>query len=415
MIDHSAQPISCRGCPTTTFTDHPDPRVEECVRSHLDQIVHIVVHRIAPSAIIVAGSFGRGEGSAIIDGDQVKIISDYEVGIVTRKAWKRHQIVQLSDKLSEELGVEISLFWVTPSRLKHNRMKNLSWGKAQPTVFMFDLKAGSVQLYGNLDLRLNRLLPEDLPAWEGLRLLLNRLAEMLFQVDRVAYQQWIAGNSTGEDLPLAKSLLGCIDGLIVASGSYQSSARERFKIAVDSEVPHIDIVSIKDYLTNALDHRIRGADWCGIPWIKYREIAMSSLRILLEKTFHISFDLVEDIPRVFHPSPDHLAPVIQYQSRWLPISPLAHEIRIQKLKLKKSGLGGQLHRFRRKGYLPSLSIQSLIPGMVLMGQDHTPDAVLNEFRESTLGIDDMVARSGDVWDHWDGIRQFLKPLWKAVC
>ena len=415
MIDHSAQPITYRGSPTTTFTDHPDPRVEECVRSHIDLIVHDVVQRIAPSAIIVAGSFGRGEGSAIIDGEQVKIISDYEVGIVTRKAWKRHQIVQLSDILSKELGVEISLFWVTPSRLKHNRMKNLSWGRAQPTVFMFDLKAGSVQLYGSLDLRLNRLLPEDLPAWEGLRLLLNRLAEMLFQVDRIGYQQWIAGNSTGEDLPSAKSLLACIDGVMVAFGIYQSSARDRLKIALGGGVPHIDIAQIKDYLINALDHRVSGVEWRGIPWIEYREFALKSLWILLEKSFGLSFDLVEDIPRVFYPSTDHLAPVIQYQSRWLPISPLAHEIRIQKLKLRKSGLGEQLHRFRHKGYLPSLSIQSLIPGMVLLGQDHMPGSILNGFTESTLRIDDLVISNENQWDNWDAVRQFLKPLWKTVC
>jgi hypothetical protein len=415
MKDCALQVRIYRGHPEVRFTGHSDPGVQELIAGQVDSIVKEVVKQISPKAIVLTGSFGRGEGTILFNHDQLQVLSDYEVAVVTWKAWKRQRIIQLSDNLSKELDADVSLFWATPGRVKHNRIKNLSFGTAKPTRLMYDFKAGSVLLYGDLDLRQNQISPEEIPPWEGLRLIFNRLAEFLFQVDCARFRQWVSGYDLGQSLPIPKALLSAMNGLLVASGDYQSSLRERLKVFLNKKSFSINLDGLEEILKNAVDCRIHGVSWRGIPWELFRKFVLDSFNILVDNTFHIKCQNLEDFPESFHPDCKSQEVVVQYETGWLPFDPVRFENMIQRLKLRRAGLIRELPRFQRKDVLPSLVVQSLIPGMVLLTKEGSLGKVLDGFRESTLNADDILSSDIDDWDRWEALRYYLKPLWKTIC
>jgi len=415
MTGNPAHVRTYRGAPVVRYTAHADPRVEELVRKHLDRIVDAVSSRIAPKAMVLTGSFGRGEGSARIDSDRVQVISDYEVAVVTWKAWKRDQIVRLSEKLSKELDVEVSLFWVTPGRVKHNRMKNLSFGNPKPTRFMYDFKAGSTVLYGYVNLWKNRLTPSDIPPWEGLRMIFNRLGEFLFQVDREGFRRWVEGRDNGESLPIPKSLLSAMNALLVASGQFEPSTGNRLRSFLTHNAFDVNLDGLPEALKNAADHRVHGVPWLGVPLSTYRRFVFDSLRILLQETFEFRLDDMAGFPSGFHPGKKFQCVAVQYEAGWLPVNQIAFERMIQTLKLRRAGLGHELRRFKNNELLPSIVMQSLIPGMVLLSENGSLKSILDGFEPSGFSLDDIVTQYSDDWDRWDAIRHLIYPLWKTIC
>ncbi len=389
--------------------------MERLVQDHLDIIVNAVIRRISPRAIILAGSFGRGEGCATIENNQVKILSDYEIGIVTSKAWKLSSIKHLSVELSQELYADVSTFWVTPSRLKHNRNKNFSLGNSPPTIFAYDMKAGSIVLYGTQYLKDNRIQSNHLPPWEGLRLLFNRLGELLFQPEREQFRSWVCNQDDGVKLPLAKPLLSAVDGLIVASGDYVSSAKGRLQLFLKGGKYQQQSQELTNRLKNALEHRIYGDSWQGISWDLFREFMTEVLQTLVEKSFRLQFQAIRDFPSNFCPPSQTLNHVVQYHPGWLPISPVWFEIFMQKHKLKRAGLGSRINMLTDREMIPSLTLFSMIPGMIMLGNDQSPGTIIDKFRQTIPMFDKITSPETDEWDQWEAVRQFMRPIWKTIC
>jgi hypothetical protein len=223
------------------------------------------------------------------------------------------------------------------------------------------------------------------------------------------------GESLGTSLPSAKPLLAAADGLLVASGLYRVSAIERLKLFVETNSESVLTQELKPHLNNALNYRMKGEPWKGIPWECFRAFIMSSLRMLLEKTFQLRFEDIEDLPSVFHPSPEKLSPVIQYRLHLLPIPPVTLEILAQKSKLIKAGLRKEIWRFKHRRHIPSLTVHSLIPGLVLLGENNSPHPVIDAIHKSGMCLEDVAPQDMECWTRWHSIRCFLKPFWKSIC
>ena len=110
--------------------------------------------------------------------------------------------------------------------------------KMKPTIANYDLKYGSKVIYGKNYLeKIPSFKPEDIPIWEGIRLLLNRMAEALehFSID----------NPSDETVFWCdKIILACQDALLLTIGRYTPSYRERNKIFTES-AKHFDIPCIQ--------------------------------------------------------------------------------------------------------------------------------------------------------------------------
>jgi Type I phosphodiesterase / nucleotide pyrophosphatase len=142
------------------------------IRGHLDRIVQAVAQRVGQvEAVVLTGSFGRGEGGVFRDeDDNLRPVNDYDIMIVDRRDLSG-PLAGLDDVLASELGIDFVDLSTSDGR----------WEQWPLTIANYDLKYGSQVIAGNpavLD-RLPTYASADLPPEEIVRLLLNRTAGLL--------------------------------------------------------------------------------------------------------------------------------------------------------------------------------------------------------------------------------------------
>jgi predicted nucleotidyltransferase len=133
-------------------------------------------------AVVLTGGFGRGEGALSKEPDgAIRPFNDFDILLVgARPAMPRSLLLELKSGLPASLGVDfVDLGYVRASDLQ----------KAEPTVFLYDLKRGSQVLWGSqcaLD-AVPPFAPSELPLTEGTRFFLNRgvgLLSLLLMIER---------------------------------------------------------------------------------------------------------------------------------------------------------------------------------------------------------------------------------------
>lgn len=157
------------------YTVQTDPRIDSIIDDHLSMIMESTLKHIEPQAILLAGSFGRGEGSIYMKDGIPHFISDYEVCLVSSNPATRVKVDQIILDIGNKIPTEVSIFWNSPARIINNRSRNLSFGKPQASIGIYELKAGSMIIYGAFDLSINPIDPSTLPVSEGIRLIINRM------------------------------------------------------------------------------------------------------------------------------------------------------------------------------------------------------------------------------------------------
>jgi len=297
------------------YTFFDDPLSDSLIDTHLKCITSEVVDNLSPLSVILGGSFGREEGSVMREGSAVEILSDYEIGVVTKKFWKRKVIDKLSQNLSSRLKLEVSLFWITPCRLKYNKLKNLSFGPSLPSIFMYELKTGSRLLYGENYHSSEPINPASLPLWEGIKLIFNRMAEILTSLPFLLEKEKdTQGLETIRALrKIDKFVLACADAMLLLIKRYHYSCRERFnrfkeecpqrlgEIFVEfPEFPSLVAEAVKAKLDSYLPGE---RDPCEL-WYKIRPIGDRVFRYLIKKELEIDFGSYQDFSERYlhHPS-----------------------------------------------------------------------------------------------------------------
>jgi hypothetical protein len=202
------------------YTIQTDPRIDRIIDDHLSIIMESTLKYIRPLAILLAGSFGRGEGSIYMNEGEPNFISDYEVCLISSNPAARIKVDLISQDVKNKIPAEVSLFWDSPARILHNRSRNLSFGSPRASIGMYELKAGSMIIYGAFDLSINPIDPSTLPISEGIRLIINRMMGVV--------EAW-NNHSTQEirSATLTKLLLACGDALLIRNGIYHFSYQER--------------------------------------------------------------------------------------------------------------------------------------------------------------------------------------------
>ena len=160
------------------------------------------------SALIPFGSAATGETTKMRGSSWA---SDIEIGIVgsirTRLFARR-----ASRFLSAVLDRDVEVFWIRPARLRRGSRRN--FGSSLPNLHAFNLARSEV--IGTLPRRARPVKvwqPDELPAGEGLILILNRIGESMMR-----------GSEYGD----AKVAMSCGDALLIAHGSYGPTYEERF-------------------------------------------------------------------------------------------------------------------------------------------------------------------------------------------
>jgi hypothetical protein len=197
--------------PGRPFTITGNPQVETAIAQWLAGIVAAVVADLRPAAVLVSGSFGRGEAGAYVSHGRLHLTSDLDLTVVyrgpgasIRAALARPRAQRLEGSLGREaVGSRVDLT-TRPALL-------LNW--PAPTLEYFEVLRSVRVLHGVV-----RLAPaaavriDDLPPAEFARLLFKRGVGLLLA--------WVRLAGAARQLPsdLARNVLTDVDKAVLACG-----------------------------------------------------------------------------------------------------------------------------------------------------------------------------------------------------
>ena len=191
-----------------------DNDVQEITNYLLDNIDHV-------DAIILVGSFGRGEGSILHHDNEIYAINDYDLVVISNKNYSEVYINNLRRELEKKLSIrQVDLTFYKKTELR----------KTNFSMYIYDLKYASKIIYG--DSNILELIPnmdsKKMPILEGIRPLflfgISLLQAYPYQKDITdfdifwSYQQ------------ISKSVIGWSTALLVSKGLYDPSYKKRQEI-----------------------------------------------------------------------------------------------------------------------------------------------------------------------------------------
>jgi hypothetical protein len=165
------------------------PLHEAAIRAALAECVAFLTERLPASAlvaIVLTGSFARGEGTVLATGDGLRVLGDFEFFVVLpggpgarlrrqMAAWGREASARLA---ARNVRAEVEFGPVELDFFPH---------RARPSIFVHDLRNHGKVLWGRQDV-LDLIPPfgtEDIPREDALRLTFNRMIEQLATWERL--------------------------------------------------------------------------------------------------------------------------------------------------------------------------------------------------------------------------------------
>jgi len=207
----------------TIYTIHNDPKVDIRIEQDLQQIVTELCDTFSDVyAVILAGGFGRGEGTVVFTNGTPRPVNDYDLVVVTEQTYQELEpLERLGQSIAKVLGIDFVDFALIA-------VDSLS--KLSPTIFNFELKHGSRVVFGPesvLD-----LIPDyqanEIPSREGMILLMNRMGDILGRHHPfINVKELTSRELEFISIPLHKALLACGDSLLMMHDLYHASYRKR--------------------------------------------------------------------------------------------------------------------------------------------------------------------------------------------
>jgi hypothetical protein len=383
----------------------------EKIDSEVQRILNATVREICKAvdvvAIILTGSFGRGEGTFISQNNSFALSSDFEICVVAPGIKNRETCKKLTEKLSKQLCADISVAWVAPERIAKNKNGNATFGRSHPSILTYELKSGSKILYGQDVLSQNLTDPTKIPLWEGLRLMFNRMAESLveqtsFDAQRYA-EKWIN-----------KTLLACGDFLLLDKKLYHYSYQERgrrLSTQVDfADYPFLDAAQQSD-LINAYDVKLRGAyDAYGNDDVTrfYKTIDVV-FRYAIRNITNVSFSSYTEFPERYISAKAILRKMYKYKFYFL-VHPV-YENLIYTTKLVQWGRTPSMKVITRMGVAWHHLAYSLIPPLYFF------ELLSSEERENIISHANrmLLLFNGTPGENIDAVKDGILRLWYNLC
>lgn len=202
----------------------PEPEAEAAVRAHLARVVNAILARCGSvEAILLTGSFGRGEGGVqrTSDGRWVPV-NDFDLVVVDHRD-VRGSLAGLGEALAREIGLDfVDIAWTDALRPPH-----------PVSILAFDTRYGTTILHGDRGIvdRLPPIAAAEISRDEPIILLLNRTAGVLSGVRwaRTGDGTWHVSAEDPRYLTnqLVKAAIAVGDAHLVRWNAYDPSYRRR--------------------------------------------------------------------------------------------------------------------------------------------------------------------------------------------
>ena len=397
------------------FAALADPLVDQTVETHLQRIVTAVRSRMEPQAIILRGSFGRGEGSVMIQDGELRFLSDYEIDVATFSPLYRSLFRELSHHLTAEFGVETSLRWVRPDYMRKNRVGPLPMGPAPITISLYECRYGSRTLCGQDVFHSGPTIePRQILLTSAIRLVLNRMAESLYYMPG-------ASEAAHDELEVFywanKTILACAESLLLLWGQYHFSYAERGRRFAAMAKNHLDFIGdegviLSDLVARATEFKLRPRlslypDTVQETWLKVVPICGAVFQHLVNQVLCFSFDDYAKFPERY----------LQHESAASrSLSPL-HFLTLKSLDVYKYLRRRRLPRGLLLPYGVPRVVYAVVP-LIFVGwasNSETLPSMLSEVRRWLTVICPLESPESDCWKEWDGLRKRMLWAWKNFC
>ncbi|MDA2910035.1 hypothetical protein MYX04_03765 [Nitrospiraceae bacterium AH_259_D15_M11_P09] len=206
-----------------SYTLETDHVVQRYIQKNLDTAVQMILQRLErpPVAILLCGGFGRGEGTVFKDGQDVTPVNDYDFLIVTDESTPRPAM------LGKEIAKAIAMKLVDIGFMNLDELTRLA-----PSQWGHDLKYGSRVIFGDDSLlqRLPNCSADQIPIWDGIKLLCNRMAGIIG-----AYYEEPSCQSAPERMrwmtvQVDHILIACGDAFLITSKLYHNRYSTRVEL-----------------------------------------------------------------------------------------------------------------------------------------------------------------------------------------
>jgi len=199
----------------------------------IQKIINYLLNNIENvDAIILAGSFGRDEGSILNYDNEIYVINDYDLVVISNNDYTDLYVNNLRRELEKELSIrQVDLTFYKKTNLI----------KTNFTMYIYDLKYASKVIYG--DSSILELLPcmdsKKMPILEGIRPL------FLFGISLLQAYPYHK-NMTNLDIfwsyqQLSKSVIGWSTAMLVSRGLYHPSYKKRQEIFLENFYKNEDL------------------------------------------------------------------------------------------------------------------------------------------------------------------------------
>jgi hypothetical protein len=233
-------------------------------------------------AVLLSGSLSKGEGTILRKKSEVKVLSDMDLHFVLKYPWDffllRKKIEVFLENLTVPFEVSVGLEW----RMNGNR-----------TIQSYELKKSGKVLFGDpfiLD-SISMDSPTQIPRWEGIRLLLNRVIELI----NVLIKYETADSKENFDAEFyyvcMKAYLACCDDFLLLENQFAPSCQERYEQFVRLfKSSHLRKVmpDLDEKVTEAIKFKLNLRDFSEIPrlqnmrlWFDCRDTVIEILKYSL--------------------------------------------------------------------------------------------------------------------------------------
>ena len=183
------------------------------------------------SSIILTGSFGRGEPTYEVEGDQFRLKSDVEIALIFPDSSKKEIVEKLIRDVSAKFDEELNLMAINEKRVR--KAYNFNFSLRVPkykTIFTYDLFNGSKTIWGRDFIGDKEILLSEVDIYEAKRLVANRIGELVYlqsHTEDGEQKEYLREQWKG------KLMLAIVSAWLICEGEYVSSYHRQNQIMKD--------------------------------------------------------------------------------------------------------------------------------------------------------------------------------------
>lgn len=395
------------------FTALNDSLVDRTIETHLQRIVAAITSRLEPHSIVLRGSFGRGEGSVMLENDELHFLSDYEIDVATFSPFYRSVFAELTHDLSIEFGMQTGIRWIRPDCLTRGRIGPFPTGKAPITISIYEFRYGSMILYGKDFISSGPAINSDQILVEsGIQLLLNRMAESLCYMtlndqyvdDSFVTYHWIN-----------KTILACAESLLLLWKQYHYSYQERGRRFGLLAREHLVFMGeqrtgLSNLVTQATEFKLRPRNniYCNTvheTWLQLIPICAAVFRYLIEQGIQIAFSDYTEFPKQF----------LHHSSQGSSLGSRTPFLALKSYELYRAVRAHCGPRSLLSPFQASQIVYAVVPLLFMSYRNRKQGELLDVARHWLAFLGPLRPASSDVATEWDYLRQQVTTYWKIFC